>query len=37
MKSELELLVEADMIELGLDPTFEPHVLQFWEMKLDGN
>lgn len=37
MQSDLEILVESDMIELGFDPNYEPHVRQFWELKLDDN
>lgn len=37
MKSDLELLIEYDMYELGYDPANKTDVKHYWEMMLDGN
>lgn len=34
MKSELELLVEYDMYELGYDPTNPQDIKLYWEERL---
>jgi hypothetical protein len=35
MKSELEMLVEEDMIAAGYDPTIWADVLEYWRERLD--
>jgi hypothetical protein len=35
MKSELEILVEKDMIDLGYDPTIWADVLEYWREQFD--
>jgi hypothetical protein len=35
MKSELEILVEEDMIAAGYDPSLRADVLEYWREYLD--
>lgn len=35
MKSDLELLVEYDMYELGYDPNNKEDIVKYWKEKLD--
>ena len=37
MQSNLELLVEYDMYELGFDPANYNDVKLYWEIMLNGN
>ena len=37
MKSDLEMLVEYDMYELGYDPSVLADIEDYWEMVLNGN
>lgn len=37
MQSELEMLVEYDMYELGFDPVNSEHIKHYWEIMLNGN
>jgi hypothetical protein len=37
MQSDLELLVEYDMYELGYDPTKKQDIKDYWEHLLNGN
>lgn len=35
MKSDLELLVDYDMYELGFDPSSREDVKEYWEIMLN--
>lgn len=37
MLSDLELLVESDMYELGFDPSNITDIKEYWEHLLNGN
>lgn len=37
LKSDLELLVDYDMFDLGFDPSNPTDVKKYWEIMLNGN